>query len=271
MKTIMITGATDGIGRHTALRLAEMGHVIILHGRKNSRGMQVREDLIRRTENEHIHYFNADLTDLTQVRQLAGQVSSAFGHLDVLLNNAGVLEPEKILLANGMEKTFMVNHLAHFSLTLQLLDLLRSARAGRIVNVSSQAQAGSIDFDNLNGEKHYDGYTAYTVSKLANILFTYKLARALQGTGMTTHALHPGVIATKLLHAGWGGGGAPLDRSAKTMLFVTTSDALEEKNGLYFVDARQSRSSAISYDVRIQERLWDISLELCRLADPFRS
>ena len=162
----------------------------------------------------------------------------------------------------------MVNHLAHFLLTIQLLETLSTSDDGRIVNVSSQAQAGTIDFDNLNGEKYYDAYNAYALSKLANVLFTYKLARELTTT--TVNCLHPGVIATKLLHKGWGSGGASLEEGAKTSLFAATDYSLKNESGLYFVNSKTHKSSAISYDRKIQERLWDISLSLTGLTDPFK-
>ena len=270
MKTILITGSTDGIGRQTALDLAATGHEIILHGRNKVRGILVKDDIIHRTGNRNIHYFNADLTDFSEVKNLATGIKSQFVHLDVLLNNAGVFSTEKHILPNGFELTFMVNHLAPFSLTLQLLDLLKASDEARIVNVSSMAQAGTIDFDNLNGEKYYDGYNAYGVSKLGNVLFTYKLARELQDSTITSNCLHPGVISTKLLHAGWGAGGSAVEKGAENEVYVATSPDIKGVSGKYFVNRRESRSSAISYDRKVQERLWDLSLKFCGMEDPFQ-
>ena len=207
-KLILVTGATDGIGKQTALELAKMQHEVIVHGRNEERGKQVVSSLKKLSGNEKIHYLNADLCYFEEITKLANQVKKKFSHLDVLINNAGVFENEEIILPNGIERTFMINHMACFSLTLQLLDLLRNSDEARIVIVSSMAQAGTIDFDNLNAEKYFDGYNAYAVSKLANVLFTYKLSRLLAGTSVTANCLHPGVIRTKLLQAGWGGGGA---------------------------------------------------------------
>ncbi len=270
MKTILITGATDGIGKQTAIELAAMGHQIILHGRNRERAEKAVDEISRHTGHQKVSYYLADLSDFESIRQMAERISQDHDKIDVLLNNAGVLNMEKVILPNGLEETFMVNHLAHFSLTLQLLPLLKKSKAARIVNVSSQAQVGTIDFDNLNGEKFYDGYNAYGVSKLANCLFTYKLARELKGATVSSHALHPGVIATKLLHAGWGGGGAPVESGAKTTVYACVSDDLNGKTGLYFVNAREHRSAAISYDVRVQDRLWQESLKYAKLEDPFR-
>ncbi len=271
MKTILITGATDGIGKQTALELAEKGHEIILHGRNEMRGLLVKEDLIKQTGNEKIHYANADFTDFEQIREFAGEIKSNFQHLDVLLNNAGVIEPNRVVLPNGFEKTFMVNHLAHFFLTFRLIDLLKKSDEARIVNVSSQAQTGSIDFNNLNGEKYYDSYNAYALSKLENVLFTYRLARELKKDNISVNALHPGVIATKLLRVGWGAGGASIETGARTTVYVSVSDDLKGKTGLYFVNAKERRSSAISYDQKVQERLWNLSLEFCGMDDPLKS
>jgi len=269
MKTILITGSTDGIGMQTALELAQMGNEVIVHGKNKNRGREVVDNIKRLSNNDAVHYLNADFTDFNEIRKLADAIKSSFTKLDVLINNAGIFENRKTILSNGLEKTFMVNHVASFALTLQLLDMLKASEKGRIVNVSSMAQAGTIDFDNLNGEKYYDDYNAYALSKLENILFTYKLARELKNTRMTTNCLHPGVISTKLLHKGWGSGGASLEEGAKTSLFVATSESLTGKSGLYFVNSTAKRSSPISYDKKIQERLWEISLELSQMIDPF--
>ena len=269
-KTVLITGATDGIGKQTAVELAGMGHEILLHGRNEMRGLLVKNDIILQTGNQNIHYFNADLSEFDEITKLAENIKAEFNHIDVLLNNAGVLSMEKLVLPNGFEQTFMINHLAPFSLTMQLLPVLSNAQAARIVNVSSQAQIGTMDFDNLNGEKFYDGYNAYGLSKLENCLFTYKLARELKESQVVVHALHPGVISTKLLHVGWGSGGAPIETGSRTTVYVSVSEDIEGKTGLYFVNAKEHKSSAISYDQKIQERLWEISLGICKLEDPFR-
>lgn len=270
-KTILITGSTDGIGRQTALELAQMGYEVILHGRKQSRGAAAIQAIQQQTANGRLHYLNADFTDFAEVNHLADKVIENFGKLDVLINNAGVFMNERIVLANGCETTFMVNHLAPFLLTIRLLSLLEKAEAGRIVNVSSMAQAGTIDFDNLNGEKYFDGYNAYALSKLENMLFTYKLEREFKPSSVIVNALHPGVIATKLLHEGWGSGGGSLKQGAETSVFVATSATLDGLSGCYFVNKEERRSSAISYDKKIQDRLWEISLAACGLDDPFRT
>ncbi len=262
MKTILITGATDGIGRQTALDLAKLGHTIILHGRNSERGEKVRNEIAEQSGNSNIDYLNADFTDFKEISSMAEVIKATYKHLDVLINNAGVFEQERVILDNGLERTFMVNHMAVFALSLQLLPQIEQSSQGRLVNVSSMAQAGTMDFDNLNGEKHFDAYNAYALSKLENVLFTYKLHRLLKNTSITTNCLHPGVISTKLLHAGWGSGGDELSKGAKTSVFLAVSNDVNKISGRYFVHQKERKSSAISYDTTIQDRLWEISEEI---------
>ncbi len=262
IKIILITGATDGIGKQTALELAQMGHHVLVHGRNKTKSETAAAEIRKAAGNEKVEVVQADLTDFKDIEALAEKVKSRYNRLDVLLNNAGVFENERIILPNGLERTFMVNHIAPFALTLQLLDLLKNTPGARIVNVSSMAQSGSIDFDNLNGEKYFDSYNAYAVSKLENVLFTYKLARMLKDENVTVNCLHPGVINTKLLHAGWGMGGASVHQGAQTSVFAAVSPEMEGKTGLYLVSQKSTKSAAISYDKKVQERLWEISLEI---------
>lgn len=259
MKTILITGSTDGIGKQTAFDLANKGHEIIVHGRDLARGNKIVNDIISSTANSKIHYLNADLSDFSDIKSLAENVKTDFPKLDVLINNAGVFETDKTILANGFEKTFMINHIAVFVLSNLLMDLLKSTENSRIINLSSMAQASSIDFKNLNGEKYYDSYNAYSVSKLANILFTYKLNSLLAGNYPTVNCLHPGVINTKLLYRGWGMGGASLSQGAATSVYLADSEEPNIVSGKYFVNLIERKSVAISYDKKVQNRLWEIS------------
>ncbi len=268
-KVILVTGSTDGIGRQTAIELARQGHKIIVHGRNQEKSWKAAEEVISRSGNTEVETVTADFTDLDEIAAMAQEIKSRFSRLDVLVNNAGIFENHQVVLKNGFEKTFMVNHLAVFALTLQLLDLIRATPGSRIVNVSSMAQSGSMDFDNLNGEKYFDPYNAYAVSKLENVLFTYKLARELNGSQVTANCLHPGVIGTKLLHEGWGGfGGGSVEKGARTSVFAAISPEMENKTGLYLVNQRETRSSAISYDRKIQDRLWELSLSYTGLQAP---
>ncbi len=261
-KIILVTGATDGIGKQTALELAQMGHKVLVHGRTITKSEDAVQDIRKASGNEEAEAVQTDLTDFTQIKALANELKNKYQRLDVLLNNAGVFENEKVILPNGLERTFMVNHMASFVLTLELLDLLKGTPGARIVNVSSIAQSGSIDFDNLNGEKYFDPYNAYAVSKLENVLFTYKLARLLKNEKITVNCLHPGVVSTKLLHAGWGMGGVSVHAGAQNSIYAAVSPEMEDKTGLYLVNQKPAKSVAISYDKKVQDRLWEISKRL---------
>ncbi len=266
---ILVTGSTDGIGKQTAVELARMGHKVVVHGRNEERARNTVEEIKSLSGNGEVESIVADFADLKSVAEMAQDMKNRFSKLDVLLNNAGVFENQKVILKNGFEKTFMVNHLAPFALTLQLLDLIQATPGSRVVNVSSMAQSGSIDFDDLNGEKYFDPYHAYALSKLENVLFTYKLVRVLNGGHVTVNCLHPGVINTKLYHAGWGGfGGRSLVKGAQILVFAAISPEMENKTGLYLVNKHERRSAPISYDKKIQDRFWDLSLSFTGLQAP---
>ncbi len=263
-KTVLITGATDGIGRQTALELARLGAQVIVHGRNLDRINQTVQDISQASGNSKVVGLQADFSSLQAVREMANQLKNQFKELHVLINNAGVFEPTLRLSQDGFEMTFAVNHLAHFLLTCLLFDLLQRSAPARIINVSSMAHSDHLDFDNLQGEKSYSGYQAYAYSKLANILFTFKLARMLNPQTITANCLHPGVIDTKLLRAGWGMGGDSLEAGARTSVYLATAKELQHVSGKYFVDGGQERKpAAIAYDEKAQDQLWQLSEELC--------
>jgi NAD(P)-dependent dehydrogenase (short-subunit alcohol dehydrogenase family) len=262
-KTILITGATDGIGKQTALELARQGHHILVHGRSAERGSQVVREIQNSTKISRIEFLRADFASLAEVKQLAQEVQERYPRLDILLNNAGVFMTTRTLTRDGFETTFQVNHLAHFLLTNLLLDKLKASAPARIIHVSSGThRSAAMEWDNLQGEKHYGGYDAYSRSKLANILFAYALADRLQGTSLTSNALHPGVIGTKLLRAGWGGGGTNASGGAKTTVYAATAPELETVSGHYLDNRRVSESSPISHDKQLQKKLWDVSAQM---------
>ena len=259
-KTILLTGATDGIGKQTALELAKRGAILLMHGRNKEKGHKIKADIIAKTANKNIFYYNADFTSFEEIKQLSDTLHKDFSHLDIIVNNAGIFENQKIILANGIEKNFMVNHLASFSLSLQLLDLVEKSNHGHIINVSSMIHANHIDFDNLNGEKQYSGESAYSLTKLCNILFTNKLNKLFKDKNIRTNSLHPGVINTKLLAAGWGPFGSPTIEGAKRILYLAESKGIETISGKYFVDDRVREAASIAYDESVMEQLWDVSL-----------
>ena len=261
-KIVLVTGATDGIGKQTALELAQLGARVLAHGRSAERCRAVVEEIKQRTGNE-ADYLVADFASLQQVRAMAAEVKAKHDRLRVLVHNAGVLMRERRLTGDGLETTFAVNHLAPFLLTHLLLDLLKASAPARIVVVSSGThQSAKVDFGNLQGEKRYDGYAAYALSKLGNVLFAYELAERLAGTGVTVNCLHPGVIATKLLRAGWGGRGNGLAEGAETLVYLASSPEVENVTGKYFVRKRETPSSPASHDEKLRKEFWKVSERL---------
>jgi NAD(P)-dependent dehydrogenase (short-subunit alcohol dehydrogenase family) len=269
-RTVLVTGSTDGIGRATAMELAGRGAKVLLHGRDSEKGRAVLEEIRRRTGNDNLGFFKADFSSQRQVRRLAAEVKESQDRLHLLINNAGTFSSQRRLTEDGLEITFAVNHLAPFVLTHELLDLLEKSAPSRIVTVASVAHWNAkVDWNNLQGERRYDGFQAYALSKLGNILFTYALARRLQEQGMrvTANCLHPGVIRTKLLRAGFGDyPGATPEEGAKTSVYLASSPDVENVSGLFFENRRPTRSSPQSYDRELQERFWQISMALAKLA-----
>ena len=270
-KTILVTGSTDGIGKQTALELACMGAHVIVHGRSLARAQAALEEIrqaVERTCGEPaLDILIADFSSLEQVRQMAAQVQERFPRLDVLVNNAGVFMKRRQLTPQGLEYTLVINHLAHFLLTHLLLDVLKRSAPARILNVSSNTHqwVTDVDFDNLQGERHYDGDDAYALSKLANIWFTVELAERLQGSGVTVNALHPGVINTKLLRTGFVAPGAEVSEGAETSVYLACAPQVEGVSGAYFVQKQRSGTSALSRDRELRQRFWQVSAALVGL------
>jgi NAD(P)-dependent dehydrogenase (short-subunit alcohol dehydrogenase family) len=271
-KVVLITGSTDGIGKQSAIELAAKDATVIVHGRDKNKGLTVVDEIISKTKNNKIDFLLSDFSSLGQVRTLAEEIKSKYNKLDVLINNAGVFMKNRVLSKDGFEMTFAVNHLSYFLLTNLLLDLLIKSSPSRIINVASMVhQSADFDFDNLMGDKHYSGYNTYAISKLANIMFTYKLSEKLKGTGVTVNCLHPGGINTKLLHEGFGGGGRSVEVGAKIPVHLASSPKVENVTGKYFIkrlrDLRvhETPSSQISYDRNFQEKLWELSAKLTEM------
>ena len=271
-KLILITGATAGIGETAAQALAVQGHELIIVGRNPQKTTGVVEHIRAQTGNNDIHGLLADFSDLQQIRQLAEQVKTKFSKLDVLINNAGTYFGKREKTKYDAEKTFVVNHLAPFLLTNLLLDHLQDH--ARIINVSSNAHySGILDLNDLNLSKFYFGLTAYQRSKLANVLFTYELARRLAGTTITVNALHPGLIATDIFRRNYGILGPlikwiisryaiTLEAGADNTVFLAASAEVEGVTGKYFVKRNAVTSAPLSYDQDLAKRLWEVSEKL---------
>lgn len=279
-KVCLVTGATAGIGLVTARELAKMGATLVLVGRNPTKTATVVETLKRETGNSNISALLGDLSLLKDVRRVAAEFKQKHDRLHVLLNNAGAFYSQRYVTAEGLEMTFALNHLSYFLLTHLLLEVLKASAPARVVNVSSNAHASAkLNFDDLQNAKQYNGFEPYSQSKLMNILFTYELARRLQGTGVTTNCLHPGFIASEFgkNNPGWVGRIAmPIvhlfartpEQGARSSLLLATAPELEGVTGKYYDDnQREARSSPASYDTAAAKRLWEMSAEITGITE----
>lgn len=270
-KIVLITGATAGIGKETAIQLAKKGAEIIFPARDTTRGEVARQEIIKQSGQQAVSCFACDLASFDSIRKFAAQVSATYAHLDVLINNAGVWPTNRTLSKDGIEMTFAVNHLAPFLLTNELLPLLKNSAAGRIVTVSSALHPrGTIDFENLEMESGFSSMQAYSNSKLANILFTRELARRLEGTGITANCLHPGVVSTSLardsnvvMKAVFKIIGKTAAKGAATSVYLASSPEVEGITGEYFQDCALHKSASASKDMEVAARLWTVSEQMC--------
>jgi len=271
-KTVVITGASSGLGKATAQALAREGATVAMVCRSKERGEAAMADIKKQVPEAQLSLHLADLSLMAQVREVAKELCHAYPVLDVLINNAGMIPGYQQLTADGWEVAWATNHLAPFLLTNLLLEPLLAAEQGRIINVTSDAhKLGQIDFDHAGLPTRYSAITAYADSKLANILFTYELARRTEFTNLTVNCLHPGVVATN-----FGSNSNFVIRTAmqlarfflkspaegaKTSCFLATSPTVHTVSGKYFKNGRQAKSSEDSYNTHFARRLWDISEE----------
>jgi NAD(P)-dependent dehydrogenase (short-subunit alcohol dehydrogenase family) len=271
-KTIIVTGGTNGIGFVTARELARMGAKVTIISRSAERCASAVEEIKKNTGHSNVEYIAADLASMSGVRQAAYEFKKKHSNLHVLVNNAGMFFNARQVSLDGMEMTFALNHMAYFLLTQLLLDTLKASAPARIINVSSDAHKGNkLDFDDLQNEKSYAGFKVYGQSKFANVLFSYALARRLEGSNVTVNALHPGFVAS-----GFAKNNGALfklgmkvaelfakspEKGAETSIYLASSPEVEGVNGKYFVDSKATESDPGTYNRAAQEKLWEASLE----------
>jgi NAD(P)-dependent dehydrogenase (short-subunit alcohol dehydrogenase family) len=280
-KICVITGATSGIGRETARALGRMGATLALVGRDAKKGEETLADLRGAAKYpDRVSFFLADLASLQAVRRLAGELHEEYDHLDVLINNAGLINSKRHVTADGLEATMAVNHFAHFMLTGLVLDLLKAAAPSRIINLSSDAHHWArLELDDLQSERHYSGFAVYGGSKLANLLFTFELSRRLAGTRVTANAVHPGAVASSFA---LNNGGFPSlamrmlrpffispEKGAQNSIYLANAPDVAEVTGRYFYKSKEHVSSKRSHDAELAQKLWDASETLTGY--PYRS
>lgn len=278
-KVVLITGATNGIGKVAAQELAKMGASVLIVGRNPSKTRDVMREIQKASGNNNVDMLTADLSIISDIRGVAADFRERYDRLDVLINNAGAFFNERKSTPDGYERTFALNHLSYFLLTNLLLDMLKASAPSRVINTSSGAHMGAtkgMNFDDLQGEKNYGGWGAYAQSKLANILFTNELARRLEGTQVTANSLHPGFVNTGFGKNNGGLIGAALnlvtplmgrtpEKGAETLIYLASSPEVEGVTGKYFVDNKESSVSSAARDPEQARRLWEISEELTGL------
>lgn len=278
MQHILITGGNAGIGKATAIALAKNGAKIIIACRNETKAKKAVTEIKAASKNQEIYSLTCDLADLATIRNCAKDYRQQFGQLDILINNAGLVADKLQFTQDGFELQIGVNHLGHFLLTTQLLDLLKQSAEPRIINVSSKAHVrGKIRFDTFKGEigaEKYSGMVAYGQSKLANILFTKELARRYPN--ICSHSLHPGVVGTEIAQKN---DNKPLwkivwkllspimlspTKGAKTSVYLATSAEALKSNGQYFDKQKAIAPAPIANDVALAKQLWEVSEQLVK-------
>jgi NAD(P)-dependent dehydrogenase (short-subunit alcohol dehydrogenase family) len=275
-KVCVITGATSGIGKETARALVHLGARVVMINRNPEKAMAVADEIARGAAGT-VEMVQGNLSSFASIREAAVTVLERYPRIDVLISNAGVFRARRHVTGDGLEETFAVNHLAPFLLTNLLLDRLKRSAPARIVIVASDAHQGAVlDFDNLLLEHRFGAWRAYSRSKLANVMFSYALARRLEGSGATVNSLHPGFVATRL----GSGNKIPIRpvylllrpftlsprQGAETSVYLASSPDVERVSGFYFERKKESRSNRASQDEEAQELLWKMSAELTGLS-----
>ena len=275
----LITGATDGVGKVTANALARKGYAVVLVARNEAKAASVRADIVADTGNRDVDYLVADLRSLAQLHRLAETFIVRYPRLDVLINNAGIIMPRRVLTEDGYETTFQVNYLAQFYLTQLLLDELEKSRQGRVINLSSSVyRAGKFDPDNLQSERQFSTFGAYAASKLCVLLFTIELAQRLKPTRVTANAVHPGIVRTPMMRQAPGVfrtisyAALPFSRSADkgavTSIYLADSPDAAQHSGQYFANAKVQNIKTALNTQQNRELLWTLSMRAYQRALP---
>jgi len=275
-KVVLITGGTSGIGRAAATALAAMGAEVVVTGRSRERGELAVEEIRDTSGNARVSLMLADLAVQAEVRGLAEEFRERYDRLDVLVNNAGIIQSKRTETPDGIELTLAVNHLAPFLLTNLLLDLLKKSAPSRIITVSSEARRGAkIDFEDLQSERRYRPFKVYGMTKLANILFTYELAERLEGTGVVANSLHPGGVNTNfgnnnrsfgtLIFRAFKPFMRTPEQGADTVVYLAVSPEAGKMTGRYLTDRKVVFSFEDPHDEVVQKRLWEVSEALTNL------
>jgi len=272
-KVCIVTGANSGIGKVTALELARQGATVVMICRNPEKSKPVQEEIKKLSGNPNVDLLLADLSSQKQVRRVAEEFKAKYPRLDVLVNNAGFVQPKKQLTEDGIEVQFATNHLAPFLLTNLLLDHLKKSAPSRVVTVSSAGHMmGHMNFADLDSSKKFNQWRAYCNSKLANILFARELAKRLEGTKVTSNALHPGAVASNFM------GSQPVwmsvakvfmisnETGAKTSVYLASSPEVEGVTGQYFAKCKKARTKAEASDEQVMKKLWDESAKMTGLA-----
>jgi NAD(P)-dependent dehydrogenase (short-subunit alcohol dehydrogenase family) len=273
-KTVLVTGATNGIGFVTARELAKMDAVVLMVARDEKKGRAKLEEIRKTVPNAKLELLLADLSSMASIRQLATNITAKYSSLDVMVNNAGAFYSDRRVSKDGFEMTFALNHIGYFLLTNLLLETLKRGKNARIVSVSSGAHlAAKINFDDLQFEQKFSGWAAYCTSKLMNVLFTKELSRRLAGTGVTANCLHPGFVNTGFAGDSSDFFGRALnfvknfaaitpEKGAETMIYLSSSTDVANMTGEYFEKKKIAKVNPIALDSSVAKRLWDVSEKL---------
>lgn len=275
-KICIVTGANSGIGKVTARELARMGATVVMVCRNRQKGEEAADEIKNVTGNKSVDLLVGDLSSQREILAVTKEFEQKYDSLHVLVNNAGGLVPNRELSADGIEKTFATNHMGYFILTNLLLANLARSAPSRIVNVASSVHHyAKLDFENLQGEQKYRQFQAYALSKLANVMFTYELARRMHGTGVTVNCMEPGAVYTnfynnsgfrlKVFSSVFGWTMRSPEKGAETVIHLASSSQVERVTGKCFKDKRPVRSSALSRNPELSRRLWEVSDKLVRL------